>query len=407
VTKRVLFVSHAASRTGAPIVLLEILRWMRTNTETECSVLFWSGGSLLAEFQTLAQCRVLHPHSTNVSLTRQLWERLSLRPDDNDRQRGRLERTVRWSAQQIAAAVDERWMRQWRSCDLVYANSVGSARAMRALGPRSPLIAHVHESSYSLQHTESQADVAAITGGRHPIIAASRSVESTLIEDFGVPPSRLCVMNSFIRLPPPAVPTQVVESLRSSLGIPAGAFVVGGAGTIEWRKGPDLFVQLARRIAVLRPDTEIHFVWVGAESPSDPLERVRIDIDVTQSGASDRIHFVGAQSDPWPFHHLFDVFALTSRAEPLGLVAIEAAAIGRPVLCFAGAGGMPDFVTGGGGFIVPYLGLEEMALRVLELYDNPGLRRSLGEEAAEEVRRGYDAEMVVPRIGELILATAR
>ena len=407
-SKRVLFVSYAASRTGAPLVLLEMLRWLRANTEISYSILFWSGGSLLPEFQALGPCRVLHPTSPNgTSVARQLWERLSVRPDETDRERGRLERTVRSSAQRLAAAVDERWMREWRSCDLVYANGVASARAMRALGPGSPVLAHVHESGYSLHHTESRGDVAAIVGGTHPIIAASRAVESTLVDGFGVSASRVHVMNSFIGLPPPRVPVQVVESVRASLGIPDGAFVVGGMGTIEWRKGSDLFVQLARRVAILRPTADIHFVWAGAESSADPLERVRIDIDIAKSATSDRIHFVGAHPDPWPFHQLFDVFALTSRAEPLGLVAIESASIGRPVICFADAGGMPDFVAGGGGFIVPYLDLDGMARRVLELYDDRDLRVSLGRRASEQVRGRYDAATIVPEICDLILQTAR
>lgn len=407
-SKRVLFLSHSGSRTGAPIVLLEIVRWLTDNTDTRCSVLFWSGGSLLTEFESLAPCRVLHPApSESVSLPRQLWHRLSVRPDDTDRHRGRAERAVRGAAQRISAAIDERWMHEWRSCDLVYANSVGSARPLRALRPTSPLLAHVHESGYSLHHTEASGDVAVMIGGHHPIIAASRAVKATLVEDFGVGASRVHVMNSFIKLPPPHVTREAALSLRASLGISRDALIVGGAGTIEWRKGPDIFVQLARRCALLRPQAEIHFVWLGAGSPSEPLERTRIEIDVATSGLSDRVHFLGPHPSPWTFHHMCDVFALTSRAEPLGLVAIEAASLGRPIVCFADAGGMPDFVAGGGGFVVPYLDVEEMATRILSLYDDPGLMASMGQKGAEYIAGRYDAASVVPQIGELILATAR
>ena len=319
-----------------------------------------------------------------------------MRPDDSTRERGRLERTVRGTAQMLASAADERWMRAWRSCDLVYANSVGDARAMRALGPNAPLLAHVHESSYSLHHTESRADVAAVVGGTHPIIAASRAVASTLTDDFTVSPSRIHVMNSFITLPPPDVPGGCVDSLRESLGIPANAFVVGGMGTIEWRKGADIFVQLAGRLAALRPDSPIHFVWAGASTPTDPLERVRIDIDATKSGAADRIHFAGAQSDPWPFHYLCDAFALTSRAEPLGLVAIEAASMGRPVVLSRMPAVCPTSWPAAAAAL-PYLGVEEMAIRILELHDNPQLRQTLGQKAAAYIPGRYDAAAIVPQ----------
>jgi glycosyltransferase involved in cell wall biosynthesis len=408
VSKTVLFVSHSGSRTGSPIVLLEIVRWIRSNTDIRCSVLFWAGGSLVPEFEELAPCRVLHSAQTNnAALLRQVWDHLSMRPDDTDRVRGRFERTVRAGAKRVAAALDENWMREWRSYDLVYANSVGSARAVRALAPNSPLLAHVHESEYSLHHTESRQDVSLIVDGRHPIIAASGAVKSTLVDEFGVSGSRIHVIHEFIRLPPPVVDNQAVQSLRASLDIPDDAFVVGGAGTIEWRKGADIFVQLGRKLAVMRPDAEIHCVWVGGARASEPLERVHMDIDVKKSGTADRIHFVGEHPNPWAFYHLFDVFALTSRADPFPLVALEAASIGRPILCFAGGGGMPEFVADGGGFALPYLGVDEMAGRVLELHDDAELRSALGQSAGAQVRDSYDAAVVVPRIAELIVATAR
>ncbi len=407
-SKTVLFVSHSGSRTGSPIVLLEVVRWIRENTDTRCSVLFWSGGPVVSEFQELARCRVLHPVPTaEMTLPRRLWERLSMRPDDSDRQRGALERSVRTCAKRVAASLDERWMRDWRTCDLVYANSVGSARAMRALEPTAPLLAHVHESEYSLHHTESPQDVATIVGGRHPIIAASGAVQETLVGDFGVSRSRVHVVHEFIRLPPPTIEEEAVRSLRRSIGIPDSAFVVGGSGAIQWRKGADLFVQLARRLATMRPHADIHFVWVGGGMSSEPLERIRVELDAQKSGVSPRIHFVGPHANPWPFYRLFDVFTLTSRADPFPLVALEAASIGLPILCFAGGGGMPEFVSGGGGFTVPYLGVEEMATCVLQLLDDPQARSSVGHRAAEQIREAHDANVAVPRIAELIATTAR
>lgn len=406
-SNRVLFVSHSASRTGAPIVLLEIVRWLRANTDTQCSALFWSGGPLVEEFEELVRCRVLHPeHAGSMSVSRQVWERLSMRPDETTRQRGRLEKTVRASARALAAALDEPWMRQWRKCDLVYANTVGSARAVRALQPTAPLLAHIHEPAYSVKHVLSQHDVATMIGGRHRIIAASGAVRETLVNDFVVDPSRVEVVHEFIKPPSERVSPTEVDGLRASLGIPPDAFVVGGSGVIEWRKGTDLFVQLARKLATTRPGAEIHCVWVGDEHPSERLLRQQIDIDVAKSGAAHRMHFVGSHANPWPFYELFDAFALTSRDDPFPLVALEAASLARPMLCFADAGGMQEFAADGRGVIVPYLGLDEMAAEVLRLYDDPSLRISIGERAAARVREAHTADAVVPRIADLITAAA-
>ena len=308
-------------------------------------------------------------------------------------------------AQSIAAALDERWMREWRSCDLVYANSVRSARAIRALAPDAPLLAHVHEPDWTLHNIESPGDMAVIVGGGHPIIAVSDAVRSTLVNDFGVSPSRVHMIHGVVCLKRPDLPDHA-RSVRQSLGISDTAFVVGAAGTLDWRKGSDLFVQLARRLRIERPDIDLHCVWVGGDSSWDRFERVRLEFDAKKSGASDRIHFVGEHSNPWPFYESFDVFVLMSRADPFPLVALEAASISRPIVCFADAGGIPEFVSGGGGFVVPYLGLEEMTNRVIELHDDPDLRRSLGQQAAERLRAQYDTDTTIRRIADLVFATA-
>ena len=51
-TSKVLFVSHDASRTGAPILLLNFLKWLKENTEISFITLLKQGGVLEPEFRT-------------------------------------------------------------------------------------------------------------------------------------------------------------------------------------------------------------------------------------------------------------------------------------------------------------------------------------------------------------------
>ena len=50
----ILFVSHDASRTGAPIALLTFLKWLRANTDYRFEVLLGSGGALEPAFESVA-----------------------------------------------------------------------------------------------------------------------------------------------------------------------------------------------------------------------------------------------------------------------------------------------------------------------------------------------------------------
>ena len=124
--------------------------------------------------------------------------------------------------------------------------------------------------------------------------------------------------------------------------------------------------------------------------------------DVKAAGLEGIVHFVGSSPKPLDYFAAFDVFALTSREDPYPLVCLEAASFGKPILCFAGGGGEPEFVEDDCGFVVPYLDIEAMADRVLELMDSPELRQRLGTSARAKVRARHDIEIVAPRILEVI-----
>src|SRR4051812_25390433 len=51
---RTLFISHDASRTGAPKVLLHLVSWLRTNLDFPCVVLLGRGGPLQPDFEAVA-----------------------------------------------------------------------------------------------------------------------------------------------------------------------------------------------------------------------------------------------------------------------------------------------------------------------------------------------------------------
>src|SRR4051812_5528003 len=61
---RTLFVSHDASRTGAPIFLLNLLRWIKANTALDFEVLLPRGGPLVSDFANLCRVSVVRNSSS-------------------------------------------------------------------------------------------------------------------------------------------------------------------------------------------------------------------------------------------------------------------------------------------------------------------------------------------------------
>jgi glycosyltransferase involved in cell wall biosynthesis len=85
---------------------------------------------------------------------------------------------------------------------------------------------------------------------------------------------------------------------------------------------------------------------------------------------------------------------------------LEAAALGKPIVCFAEAGGMPEFVEEDCGFVVPYLDVAAMAERVVCLLESRECRLKMGEAARHKITERHDVSVAGPQIVNIIERTA-
>jgi glycosyltransferase involved in cell wall biosynthesis len=114
--------------------------------------------------------------------------------------------------------------------------------------------------------------------------------------------------------------------LRTRLGIPNGAFVVGHVGRFHEQKNHDFLVEIAQQSVKMSPD--VHFLLIG-----DGDLRKGIVSDVQKLGLDRHVTFVpDTLSVPQFMLSAMDCFAFPSRYEGLGLVAVEAQAAGLPCI---------------------------------------------------------------------------
>lgn len=110
-----------------------------------------------------------------------------------------------------------------------------------------------------------------------------------------------------------------------------------------------------------------------------------------QQQISDAVVFVGSVSHakvPDELRQL-DIFAALSREESFGVAAIEAGAIGLPVVV-SDAGGLPEVVVQGQtGLVVPKDNAKAAADALLHLILSPALRQQLGNTARAHVMTNY------------------
>jgi glycosyltransferase involved in cell wall biosynthesis len=387
----ILFVSHQASRTGAPHVLLHLLRWARRYTDLSFHVLLLRGGPLEPEFRAIADVTVLTDVPFGPELT--LAERV-------------LATHKSMSVSRAITTLFRLRLRHLRGVGVVYLNSVCSVPALRFLPSRPRVvITHVHELRMGIDSALSPSIVAPLADAdrRDPLrstdlfIAAADCVTEELVAR-GIPAGRIRRHHEFIDVERTLASPDRSADARAALGLRPSTRVIVGSGTIEWRKGPDLFVHLARTIVGRRPDDDLYYLWVGGGGDDNAGSGgwTLLD-DVRRSGLARYVGFVPEHPVPTVYYRLADVFVLTSREDPLPLVSLEASLLGKPVVSFD-SGGMREFLSGGAGFVVPYLDVEAMADAVEALLDDPSRRRWVGETAAARVRERHDVMVAAPRL---------
>jgi D-inositol-3-phosphate glycosyltransferase len=157
-------------------------------------------------------------------------------------------------------------------------------------------------------------------------------------------------------------------------------------GRIQPLKG--LEVAVAALAELDHPTAEL--VVVGGPSGAEgPAELARVQSLVQELGLGPRVRFFPPQP-----HHLLstwyraaDVVLVPSRSESFGLVALEAAACGRPVVA-AAVGGLRTVIDHGRtGFLVEGRVPAAYAARVDELLAGPDLARGMGRHAATRAAR--------------------
>lgn len=384
---KVLYVSHEASRTGAPIVLLHFLRWLSARVPEPPDLLLLRGGELEPEFRKVAKVTVLESCRPPASLLDKFLRRV---PGLEHRL------LAKWQARVARAMNSPRF-------DLVYLNTTATGLALDFLGAQAcPVLTHVHELEPTIQHYVGQEPFRRVCNRTSRYIAVSEAVRDNLTVNHQIPPDKIDLILPFIQVPPYPESGALNQrtALAERLGIPGDAMVVGAVGSPFWRKGIDLLVPLARVIGRKKTERQVHFVWVGGADGSETICQMRYD--ARHAGVADRIHHVPNTPNVLQWIAGFDALALLSREDPYPLVALEAASLGKPVLCFEGAGGIPDFVGSECGHVSPYLDLDDMARFILLLLSDSRLGHQIGRSGRAKVAAINSVDALAPKVFEVI-----
>jgi glycosyltransferase involved in cell wall biosynthesis len=184
------------------------------------------------------------------------------------------------------------------------------------------------------------------------------------------------------------------------------AFVVLGVGSVEIRKGVDLFISAAATAQRLRPETKFRFVWIG--HGYDPIHDTAYSCylaeQIVQSNLSATMTLLQPIANLELIYRQADAFFLCSRLDPQPNVGIDAITRGIPTICFAGASGTAEVLMSDPKtrhLVVPHLDCHLAGQLICDLWDNKETLQALRADIARVGRVNFDMKRYIDRIADL------
>jgi D-inositol-3-phosphate glycosyltransferase len=174
---------------------------------------------------------------------------------------------------------------------------------------------------------------------------------------------------------------------KARVDIPCGEHTILFAGRIEPLKGIDTLLRAMSILQERHPQAvkNTTVAIIGGDPWADTLdaEMARLQALRQQLEIHDLVTFLGAKNQEVlpDYYAVADMVVMPSHYESFGMVALEAMAMGTPVIA-SEVGGLAHLIQHTiNGFHVPSRDPEALAERILQLLQAPALRQQLGDHA--------------------------
>ena len=355
-------ISHDASLTGAPILLLHTLRMMKDRYEFK--IVLKKGGVLENEFKDIA--------STVILKHKNYSERNSTFLMIRDR--------IRYLIMQLKVVP------LFYRTEIILSNTIANGRLLhRFRFFKKPVITYVHELESVLDYFTQSNDTQFSFKLTSIFLFPSLAVKKNLVENHAIPDEKLNYFPYYFPAQNFTFSPQSKEQFRIDLirkwKLPETAKIVAGMGVVSLRKGTDKFIEISQK--AFEKDDNVFFFWIG-DFDSTPFSQ-EIKSNYYNKMYNDRIIFTGKMKYAYSNLLAYDLFFLSSVEDPYPLVVLEAAYQQVPALCFRSSGGIAELLDDGNGYIIENDSTDQAADSIISLLNDRDDLVTRGKRVQEKV----------------------
>ena len=255
-----------------------------------------------------------------------------------------------------------------------------------------PLVVHIHATEYDRSGENNRNEI--VYGlekegmmAADAVCAVSNLTRQIVIDKYGIPAEKVFTLHNAVE---PAL--RQVDGLR-----PLKEKIVTFLGRVTFQKGPEYFVETAKR--VLEKDDNVRFVLAG-----DGDMMPRVIRRVAELGISDKFHFTGflRGKDIDKMFGMSDVYVMPSISEPFGISPLEAMQSGVPVV-ISKQSGVSEVLQY--AIKVDFWDIDATADAIYGILHYPSLAKLFSEKGCEEANnlKWEDVAARLKRIYELVV----
>lgn len=372
---KIIFISHEASRTGAPILLLRLMQALKNDQNISIVTILRNGGELQDQFEKLGKTYLWRTKREVKGLGVYLYK---------------LKRKLGFYKNESQTDYNSDIIEEVKGADFIINNTITNGPLLKQL-PLSDkrVFTYIHEMKVITSFSSTDEDINYVYNLSEKIFVPAKAVKEFLMNEYGLGDAKFRVLRYIIPYPTNHN-LQVTNSIELANG---NLFKVGFCGTLHWRKGYDLLPLIGKIIVKDKAQKDIRFHWIGTNLKS--FEYGIVANDIAKMGLTDYFKFSPVIDNIYKELKNIDILVLPSREDAFPLVVLEAACLGIPTIYFKNAGGIGEFLEDDAGVAVDYLDINSMAEAILMLKSNDQLRKSMGMRVKEKMEMTMSNEKVV------------
>ena len=230
----------------------------------------------------------------------------------------------------------------------------------------------------------------------HAIVSVADAMTDLLVEAGVAPREKFTTVYSGMDVEPFLAADQHRDAVRRELGFAPEHIVVGKIARLFHLKGHEYLIQAARTVVAQCP--QVRFLLVG-----DGILRQSLERQIAEAGLTPVFHFTGLvpPSRIPALLGAMDMLVHVSLREGLARALPQALIAGRPVVSYDVDGAREVVITGETGVLLPPRKVCLLALALVQLAQDPELRRRLGEQGRGRFTVQFRHETMTRQLREL------